>query len=229
LLPAGGGDGSEGFVMPGVSSDDFTGLTQFGNAGDVNGDGLGDLIIGVAYASLLGRYGGETFVVFGRDAANAGFPAVVPLEHLFPPVGTGQEGFVLLGTYYSLSGTAASAAGDLNDDGIGDVAIGAPISDGIAGRTYVVFGRDTAQSGDFPAAFPLGRLLPAGGGDGSTGFVLKGVDGGDISGSSLSAAGDVNGDGIGDLIIGAPQVDQGPRQRVGNTYVVFGRSASNGP
>ena len=75
-----------------------------------------------------------------------------------------------------------------------------------------MFGRDTAQAGNFPAEFALSSLLPACGGDGSAGFVLTGIDADDHSGVSVSAAGDVNGDGIDDLIIGA--VWRRPRRTV---------------
>src|SRR6187455_3149620 len=51
-----------------------------------------------------------------------------------------------------------------------------------------------AQSAPFPAEFPLAQLLPANGGDGTNGFVLKGIGGGN-AGFSVSGAGDVNGDG----------------------------------
>ena len=73
---------------------------------------------------------------------------------------------------------------------------------------------------------PLAALFPAGGGDGSRGFVLAGVDAGDYSGFSVSAAGDINGDGIDDLIIGAYHADPGEDSNAGESYVVFGRSAA---
>ena len=53
----------------------------------------------------------------------------------------------------------------------------------------------------FPAQIELADL------DGSNGFVLNGIDAGDSSGVSVSSAGDVNGDGIDDLIIGADEAD----------------------
>ena len=65
-------------------------------------------------------------------------------------------------------------------------------------------------------------LLSANGGDGSEGFAVKGIDAEDLAGKSVSAAGDVNGDGVDDLIIGAAQVDH-DEGREGDTYVVFGR------
>ena len=59
----------------------------------------------------------------------------------------------------------------------------------------------------FPAEFELSSLLLANGGDGSTGVVLNGIDEEDLSGRSVSAAGDVNGDGIDDLIISGDNAD----------------------
>jgi hypothetical protein len=81
-----------------------------------------------------------------------------------------------------------------------------------------VFGRTSG----FPAAFELGSLLPVAVGDGSAGFVLKGVDQDDYSGASVSTAGDINGDGIDDLIIGARAADPNGKVNAGETYVLFG-------
>ena len=71
--------------------------------------------------------------------------------------------------------------------------------------------------------FPLASLLPAGGGDGSAGFVLTGIDAYDNAGRWVSDAGDINGDGVDDLAIGARYADPGGRESAGETYVVFGR------
>ena len=115
--------------------------------------------------------------------------------------------------------TSVSGAGDVNGDGIDDLIIGAhradPNGNDAAGESYVVFGRTTG----FPAAFELRSLLPGRAATGATGFVLNGIDAGDCSGISVSGAGDVNGDGIDDLIIGAPHADP-----AGESYVVFGRA-----
>jgi len=114
-----------------------------------------------------------------------------------------------------LSGISVSDAGDVNGDGIDDVIIGADLGDPggrvDAGETYVVFG----TSAGFPASLALASLFPANGGNGSAGFVLQGVEAGDASGLSATGAGDVNGDGIDDLIVGAG----------GASYVVFGNDA----
>ena len=85
-------------------------------------------------------------------------------------------------------------------------------ADGGAGETYVVFGKDTETDGDFAASIDLASL------DGTNGFTLTGIDGGDGSGLSVSSAGDVNGDGIDDILIGAYGADGG----AGETYLVYG-------
>ena len=82
-----------------------------------------------------------------------------------------------------------------------------------------------ADGAPFPPVFPLASLLPAAGGDGTRGFVLTGIDRFDHSGASVSAAGDVNGDGIGDVIVGASGAGPGGDSYAGESYVVFARSA----
>jgi FG-GAP repeat len=201
LLPAAGGDGSAGFVLKGVDAFDYAGVSVSG-AGDVNGDGFDDMIVSAFRADPHGRTnGGESYVVFGRGSA---FPPVIELRSLFPGLGgDGSTGFAIAGVEYSdESGRSVSAAGDVNGDGIDDLVIGASgAGPGFysTGQAYVVFGR----SSGFPAAFDLRRLLPARGGDGSEGFIIQGIENFDRVGISVSGAGDVNGDGIDDLIIGA--------------------------
>ncbi len=67
------------------------------------------------------------------------------------------------------------------------------------------------------AVLPLSAL------DGSTGFRLDGVAAGDYSGVAVSAAGDLNGDGIDDLLIGAYGADPNGNSSAGSSYVVFGK------
>ena len=59
--------------------------------------------------------------------------------------------------------------------------------------------------------------------DGSNGFVINGIDADDQSGYSVSSAGDVNGDGVDDLIIGAVAADPNGNDSAGESYVVFGQ------
>jgi hypothetical protein len=234
LLPAGGGDGSEGFAIAGIDLFDQSGISVSA-AGDVNGDGTDDVVIGARLASPGGRaYAGESFVVFGRDGAQGPFPPLLALATLLPAGGgDGSAGFVIAGVGAGdFSGSAVHGAGDVNGDGIDDVLVGAyraGTNDRYgAGSSYVVFGRDAARGERFPAVFALASLLPNAGGDGSAGFVLTGIDQFDYSGAAVSAAGDIDGDGIDDLVVGADHADGGGLQNAGEGYVVFGRDSAQG-
>lgn len=177
----------------------------------MNGDGVDDLIIGAPFANAGGRFwSGQSYVVFGR--ANSGFPAVLELStQLAANGGDGSKGFALNGIDEDdISGTGVGAAGDVNGDGVDE--------------TYVVFGRSPGSE-SFPAQFRLSSLVPANGGDGSAGFILRGIKHGDESGYSVDGAGDLNGDGINDLVIGAYR--GGPVDSyAGEAYVVFGKDGT---
>ena len=91
-----------------------------------------------------------------------------------------------------------SGAGDVNGDGFADLIVGADRADpngGYSGASYVVFGK-----ADWSANSGVEELSAL---DGSNGFVLNGVAAYDYAGFAVSGAGDVNGDGFADLIIGA--------------------------
>ncbi len=204
-------NGSNGFRLDGVTAIDRSGYA-LSAAGDVNGDGLDDLIIGAYRDSSNGSYSsGGSYVLFGRCS---GFPAAIDLSSL-----DGSDGFRLGSEGPSRSGFAVSAAGDVNGDGLDDLIIGAPYAspngNTSAGSSFVVFGRSTG----FAAAFDLSTL------DGGNGFRLDGASRYDMSGRAVSAAGDVNGDGLDDLIVGAPEARPNGNSGAGSSYVVFGRSA----
>jgi hypothetical protein len=222
LLPAGGGDGSAGFVMTGVSDNDESGGAVSG-IGDVNADGISDLIVG-ALRAPDGASTGAAYVVFGSAS---GFPSVFPLGTLLPNGGgDGSRGFALLGDErYEGAGTSVSAAGDVNGDGIDDFIVGAPgIQPSSTGKVYVLYGRP----GPYEPAFKLADLRPDHGGDGSAGFIVLGIDDADNAGEAVSGAGDVNGDGIDDILIGADGRESDDELQVGSSYVIYGR-ASNFP
>ncbi|MEQ9096003.1 MAG: integrin alpha [Phycisphaerales bacterium] len=216
-------DGRNGFRIDGDVEGDALGSSVAG-AGDVDGDGVGDVVVGVPGRDPGGRSdAGAGAVVFGRDFDEGeAFPPAIAWSDI-----DGQSGFRFPGVEtFGQAGRSIASAGDLNGDGIADVIIGAPIVDfgGLdsVGKAYVVFGRG-GGAGGFPAVLPLASL------DGSNGFRLDGVNGFDFAASSVASAGDVNADGRGDVIIGAPFADPGGLQGAGSSYVVYGRTPIDCP
>src|SRR5262249_40592589 len=140
-----------------------------------------------------GNASGSSYVVFGKAS---GFAASIDLSTL-----TGSDGFRLDGVATDdNSGNSVAGAGDVNGDGFADLIVGARGADphGYAsGWSYVVFGK----AAGFAASMALSTL------DGSNGFRLDGVAADDNSGRSVAGAGDVNGDGFSDVIIGASGAD----------------------
>src|SRR5262245_43738894 len=209
--------GAGGFVIHGQDAGDESGRSV-SSAGDVNGDGFADLIIGAPDGDGPGNTrnaAGDSYVVFGKAA---GFAAEIDLA----AVAGGAGGFVIHGQDVAdQSGWSVSSAGDFNGDGFDDLIIGARSGDGagntrdLAGDSYVVFGKASG----FAAEIDLASVAA-----GNGGFVIHGQEARDESGVSVASAGDVNGDGFDDLIIGANFGD-GPgntRSYAGDSYVLFG-------
>jgi hypothetical protein len=189
--------GIGGFVIDG------DGGRSVSMAGDVNGDGLADVVVGAYAAAPNGSGSGRTYVVFGKADTD-------PLATADLAQGIG--GFVLDGEGTGdNSGFSVSGAGDVNDDGLADVIVGAPQADGgdtAAGRSYVVFGKTDTD---------LVSLADVAQGTG--GFAMGGEGDHDEAGYSVSGAGDVNDDGLADVIVGTGSSSSSQR-----AYVVFGKA-----
>ncbi|MEM6468828.1 MAG: hypothetical protein AAF802_04615 [Planctomycetota bacterium] len=177
-------------------------------SGDFNNDNIDDFLVGDPFSN-------QVFVVFGDGS---GFPA--PID---PSALNGTNGFAISGP--TSFGTTVANAGDISGDGIDDIVVGAStatpavgIEDG--GQVFVIFGSGTAFSATLDAT-----SLSSG-----EGFVIDGIAAGDGLGNSVSGAGDVNGDGTEDLIVGASQVENAPdpdvrRNVSGSAYVIFGSNS----
>ncbi|MGK7900972.1 MAG: putative Ig domain-containing protein [Hormoscilla sp.] len=188
--------GRGGFVINGINGNDRAG-TGASTAGDVNGDGLDDTIVGVPNAN--GSRGGG-YVVFGKGDSTG-----VNLSSL------GNEGFLVNGINVNdLAGSSTNTAGDVNGDGLDDIIVGVPGANSSRGQAYVVFGKNDSN----PVS--LSNL-------GTGGFVINGSTPLDMAGSSVSTAGDVNGDGLDDLIVGVPNADLNNNVDAGQAYVLFGK------
>eukprot|EP01030_Chromulinospumella_sphaerica_P034458 gene34458-biopygen15924 len=157
-------DEATGFKISGEALTDLSGWIT-ASAGDVNGDGIGDLMISTWWADPNGSKSGASYVVFGRDTAVVGnFAANLNLNAL-----DGSNGFKLSGvTTNEYSGYSSASAGDINGDGIDDLIIGA-MGAGANGASYVVFGKDTAATGPFAANLTLSAL------NGTNGFRIIGA------------------------------------------------------
>ncbi|HEX4918605.1 MAG TPA: Ig-like domain-containing protein, partial [Limnobacter sp.] len=199
-------NGNGGFVINGAGAYDRSGRAV-SSAGDVNGDGLADLLVGAVYADPNGNASGQSYVVFGKADGTA-----VQLVDVINGIG----GFAINGVNpYDISGLSVSSAGDVNGDGLTDLIVSAFEADpngNNSGQTYVVFGKADGT------AVQLADVV-----NGIGGFAINGANLYDRSGSSVSAAGDVNGDGLADLVIGAPEADFNA-YRSGQSYVVFGKT-----
>lgn len=193
------------FTFYGLNIGDNAGWSIAG-VGDVDDDGIDDIIIGAAGADP-GDHGaaGSSYVVFGHEG---GFAAGFALDQIARGNGFRIDGIAV----GDESGAAVAGDGDVNGDGVADIIVGAPfVGTKDNGAAYVVFG----DKDGFDPVLALSHL------DGSNGFRLLGAPG-DEAGTNVAGGGDVNGDGIDDVIVTTSRFDAAAGGNTSTSYVLFG-------
>ena len=188
----------------GVKSYDLTGFSV--NAGDVNGDGIDDILADAQGADPMDRINaGEMHVFYGRED----LPPFLSLSDT-------QGDFTVYGREAGDKMSYSSVVGDINGDGMGDLILGSVVaSPGVqgkrewAGEAYVIYGGD-----DLPRSLDLKKTPPD--------IRVMGDDAGDQVAFMVHVA-DVNGDGIGDLLLGARRGDPKGRRDAGEVYIIYGK------
>lgn len=177
-------------------------------AGDFNGDGLADLIVGaptnppgIGFCGCFYNFP-DTYLIYGKTD---GLP--VALSDL-----AGAGVLMRDAEHRDFAGSSVAAAGDFNGDGISDVVIGAQSANELAGAAYIVLGNRRHQDVVWLAE------------DSDRVITIEGFGAGDRGGSSVSGAGDVNGDGFADVIIGSPRTDFGSELDAGSAVVILGHT-----
>lgn len=161
------------------ASDDWFGQSV-ASAGDTDGDGVDDILVGAPQSAELGELAGKAWLLLGPPAASV---PVSEAEAVFTAVGTGDQ-----------LGLSLGAAGDVDEDGFGDVLVSAPQNTGGLGGRQA---RLSAYAG------PLtGTFTPE-----AADRVWVSPDGLDQAGFSFLARHDLTGDGAADLVIGAPNAN----------------------
>ncbi len=183
-------------------------------AGDINGDGVSDLLIG---APFMGEKSGAVFVIFGRDGIS-GEKDITEIADI--------------SIYGANKGDMAGysiAIGDINKDEIADIIIGAPGSDKGRGEVYVISGGKNLEGEiNLRDSYDLRIAGKEGSDRGFFVFNEKSEQRGDSFGYAVASA-DINSDSISDVIIGAPGADgNNNKNDSGEVYVVYGKVGLKG-
>ncbi len=185
-------------TFTGIAENDYAGNSVV-NAGDLDADGNTDFVIGANGSSLYEYRGGAVFIMHGPVSGMQSLSSAYR---------------ILTGRINSATGTSVAGVGDINSDGYDDVLIGAAFDDHAgttAGAAYIDFGPGTNVTTDMETAGDL---------------ILDGEQTSDYAGISVASAGDVNADGIPDILVGAVGNDDAGRF-AGAVYLLYGPLSGN--
>ncbi|MFC1607274.1 T9SS type A sorting domain-containing protein [Candidatus Latescibacterota bacterium] len=179
----------------------------YNGSGDVNGDGFDDVIVGAKFADPYDRANtGEVYIIFGSDS-------ITSTQEI--DLATTEDGVVRISgcNPHDYTGSKLNA-GDVNGDGFCDVLIDAYGAEAPGrtnpGRAYVVFGTADMENGEDISLSDVNDNV----------LVIYGKNDEDHLGKPSS--GDINGDGIGDLLFQANSADPGGKGSAGEAYVLIG-------
>ncbi len=215
---------TEGFLILGAAVGDRLG-EAVASAGDLNGDGYGDLMVSAPGADVGGSDAGVVYVVWGRPALSdinvAGWSAANGFRIVGREPGTrlGDSRDDVAGL--TGNGQVLAAGGDYNGDGFADLLIGHPLSDAAAngaGAAYLILGRAGVSRGDVDTAAL-----------GADGFAIRptGRSGWKL-GQSVTFAYDFNNDGFDDVAVAATGSDLGAANG-GAAFLIYGRAGTDFP
>ena len=202
-----------GIRLAGTAANEWAGWS-LASAGDINGDGVADVIIGASLQGASGRTGpGSAYVVFGRADGWAN----IDLANL-TAIGF-RIGGIAAASSFEQQGLPVSSAGDVNGDGFDDLIVGSLLADtnGRAnnGTATILYGH-AGGFADVDISQPLG----------SVGSRIDGAAGGDYAGRAVAELGDFNGDGYDDVVVGTQYFTSfGPTGTRGSAFVLLGSAA----
>ncbi len=170
-------------------------------AGDVDGDGYDDFLIGAPYNASVGVDSGAAYLIYGQTEALTSVSLADASVVKFSAESADDD----------MVGVSVSTAGDVNGDGYADFLIGAHFYDNETGRVYLLYGQ---------AARYTSMSLSD-----SSVVALTGEATGDQAGAAVAAAGDVNADGYADFLIAAAGNDDNGNE-AGAVYLVYGQAGA---
>jgi len=192
--------------MHAVNYDDGAGWDIAG-AVDATGDGLPDLLMGATDISTYVDYGGGAYLVDGTETGEIGLDESYGIFY-----GSQEDAY---------AGTSVDLVDDMDGDGIGEILVGVPRFDDVDGdgTVYQDVGAAFLFNGPSSGAMDLMSDADA---------IFNGENAGDLVGDCVAAVGDITGDALGDILIGATDAGSGASDGAGRIYLVQGPFSGEG-